>query len=77
MSGTKLTLSLDKKIIKNAKHYSAQHKLSLSKLMGRFFQSLNHREGDFSPIVSRLLGILPHNIDVREHKKHLEKKYKI
>lgn len=76
MSVTKLTLSLDKETIKAAKHYSVQHKLSLSKLIGRYFKSLSQADERFLPIVSRLLGILPSRVSEVEHKKYLEKKYK-
>lgn len=73
---TKLTLSLDKETIRAAKRYSSQHKLSLSKLVARYFKSLKKPEGEFSPVVSRLLGILPKKSDLKEHQKYLEKKYR-
>lgn len=75
MATTKLTLSLDKEIIQAAKNYSAQHKLSLSKLIGRYFCSLSHHDNTGSPIVNRLLGLLPAKISATEHKKYLSKKY--
>ena len=78
MATTKLTLSLDKKIIEAAKDYSARHKLSLSKLISRYFRSLDHKAGneELPPIVTRLLGILPARISTEEHKKFLAKKYR-
>lgn len=77
MSLTKLTLSLDKETIKAAKRYSAGQKLSLSKLVARYFKSLKKEDGDYSPAVSRLLGILPSKVAPKEYKKYLEKKYKL
>lgn len=77
MTAAKLTLSLDKETIQAAKDYGAQHKLSLSKLIGRYFRSLNQQDKQNSPIVNRLLGILPAKISAEEHKKYLGKKYKL
>lgn len=77
MSLTKLTLSLDKETIKAAKRYSEKQKLSLSKLVARYFKSLKKEEGNFSPAVNRLLGILPDKMDTKAYKKYLEKKYKL
>lgn len=75
MATVKLTLSLDRKTIAAAKNYGTQHKISLSKLIGRYFKSLSNSEETLSPIVGRLLGILPAKIDVKDHKKYLSKKY--
>ena len=77
MAVAKLTLSLNKKAIAAAKQYSARHKLSLSKLIERYFNSFSGKNGGFLPIVSRLLGILPEGASVLEHKRYLEKKYRV
>ena len=64
---TKLTLSLDDKIIVKAKKIAARKKTSISKLVSNYFEKLPDEEGKKDPSV--LIGILkPKNksVDVEE-----------
>ena len=72
----KLTLSVDEDVIRKAKRYSRRHKTSLSKLVTDFLSRLVDTEGTRTPVVSRLRGILPREIDVDEHRRHLERKHR-
>ncbi len=75
MTATKLTLLVEKEIVDNAKRYSEQHGTSLSRLVS---QALAHLPTDgpaLSPAVSRLVGLLPANISIEEHRAYLSKKY--
>ncbi|MEO8711282.1 MAG: DUF6364 family protein [Parafilimonas sp.] len=78
---TKLTLSLDDKIIVKAKKIAARKRTSISKLVSNYFEKLPDQETKKDP--SGLIGILkPKNksIDVEEVIKnarweHLKKKH--
>ena len=80
---TKLTLELDKDIIKQTKHYAQQHQQSLSALVEGYFRFLLERERipsppDISPLVLELSGIihLDTQTDIREeYTDYLLKKY--
>lgn len=70
---TKLTLKLNQKVIENAKKYAADQKLSLSRLIESYLQSLtltsvNNDAFEISPFVKSIATgkSLPNNID---HKK--------
>ena len=57
---TKLTLTLDNKIIESAKNYAKENKVSLSKLVEFYFKSLNKTEiqiENLPPITKELSGI--------------------
>jgi hypothetical protein len=78
---TKLTLSMEKKIIEGAKNYAKKRKVSLSKMIENYLISVmqnGSREGEeITPLVDSLSGVL----DLRGgHKRiyadHLAKKYK-
>lgn len=73
----KLTLSVDEKVIKQARRYSRRHNVSISKLVSNYLAGLADGQPDrrFSRTVQRLKGILPPTADVQEHRDHLEKKY--
>ncbi len=72
----KLTLSVDEDVIRKAKRYSQRHETSLSKLVTDFLSRLVDTEGTRTPVVSRLRGILPRDIDVDEYRRHLERKHR-
>ena len=76
MALKKLTLSVDEDVILKAKRYSQRHETSLSKLVTDFLSRLVDTEGKRTPIVSRLRGILPQDIDVDEYRRHLERKHR-
>ena len=81
---TKLTLKLDKEIIQQAKEYALSKKLSLSKIVEAYLQSLakeNKVEDaiEISPFVKSLTsGIkIPADFDYKkEYANHLTEKYR-
>jgi len=76
MALKKLTLSVDEDVIRKAKHYSQRHETSLSKLVTDFLSKLADNEGVRTPVVSRLRGILPRDVDVDEYRRHVEHKHR-
>jgi ribosome recycling factor len=59
---TKLTLNLDKNIIKSAKEYAKNRKVSLSQLIENYLNSLTKKEDKdikVSPLVESLTGVIP------------------
>ena len=80
---TKLTLSLDKKVIEKAKRYAKEKEVSLSFLVENYLQKLVSEyktdAGAGSSIVEELSGILslPPDFDHRkDHADYLSKKYR-
>lgn len=81
---TKLTLSLDEKIIKQAKEFAKQRNKSLSKLIEDYLGGISSLEkssvnDDLPPITKKLAGILKDKPEIdfkKEITNHLEKKYK-
>ena len=79
---TKLTLSLDKTIIEQAKTYAKSNKVSLSKLIETYLASLTNKyksEIDITPLVKSLSGVisLDNNINVKsDYTDFLIEKYK-
>ena len=81
---TKLTLRLNDNIIKRAKIYARSHKISLSKMIESYLDSITkqkEKEGKVSitPLVESLSGVidLPTDFDYkREYRDYLEEKYK-
>ena len=58
---TKLTLSLDKKVIERAKKYAKKKNISLSKLIEAYLNKASSQEKDetaISPLVKSLSGII-------------------
>ncbi|MCW7481094.1 DUF6364 family protein [Leptospira kanakyensis] len=81
---TKLTLSIDDKIIKHAKEFAKQRNKSLSRLVEDYLDGLSSNNDplkakDIPPIARKLAGVLKGNPDVdirKEIASHLENKYK-
>ncbi len=80
---TKLTLKLDKEAIEQAKRYAERRRVSLSKIVERYFKSLADEErpekAEYSPLVKELSGIinLKGNVDIKdEYTDYLIDKYK-
>lgn len=77
----KLTLKLDNDIIEKAKKYAADKKLSLSRLIENYLDSITRgqsNELEISPFVKSISGgkKIPLDIDhKREYYDHLEKKH--
>lgn len=76
---TKLTLNLDKSIIEEAKSYAKENKVSLSKLIENYLNSLTEtskKEIKVSPLVESLTGIISSDIDERKsYRDYLSEKY--
>ena len=79
----KLTLKLDQEIIEKAKHYAANKKLSLSRLIETYLQSITSEkksdEIQISPFVKSLsTGVqIPNDFDYKsEYSNYLTEKYK-
>ena len=75
----KLTLSIDAHVIEKAKKYAALEKVSVSKLVERYLNTLeaDAEELTISPTVQELVGIVP-SLEVSEkesYRKYLEEKY--
>lgn len=65
---TKLTLNLDTEVIYEAKTYAKRNKISLSKLIENYLNSLTREskmKSSVSPLVESLTGIIPNDFDER------------
>jgi hypothetical protein len=80
---TKLTLSLDKEVIQQAKRYAQKKNISLSKLIEAYLNKVSSREREIpeiSPLVKSLSGVitLPKNHNPKKgYGDFLAGKYKI
>ncbi|HRN47759.1 MAG TPA: DUF6364 family protein [Niabella sp.] len=78
---TKLTLNLNKSIIESAKDYAKDNKVSLSKLIESYLNSLitkEKKEIEISPLVESLTGVIPSQSDKNSEEdyfEYLSKKY--
>jgi hypothetical protein len=75
---TKLTVRVDQRWLEQARRYSAEHGTTLSKLISEFLRGLSTAErplGD-TPIMDRLTGILPADVDVEDYRRHLAEKHR-
>lgn len=77
MAASKLTLSMDDRDIDRAKRYSKKHDVSISRMVGQYLASLPEENGNYSPAVRRLVGILPVEAGAEEYLRHLEEKYRL
>ena len=79
---TKLTLSLDKIIIEQAKTYAKSNKVSLSKLIESYLATLTNKDKsdlEITPLVKSLSGVisLDNDVDTKsDYTDFLIKKYK-
>lgn len=73
----KLTLRLNQRLIEQAKEYATQHNISVSELVETYFLYLDlEREPAHTPLVQRLTGLLPADVDVKqEYEEYLIEKY--
>jgi len=75
-SKKKLTLSVDEQVIERARRYSVRHKTSISQLVTTYLSQLDSpSDEDFSPLVRRLRGILPRDVELEDYHRYLEEKY--
>ncbi|MCO5262934.1 MAG: DUF6364 family protein [Lentimicrobium sp.] len=81
---TKLTLRLNDNVIERAKNYARRHKISLSKMIESYLDSITKQKEDekkipITPLVDSLSGVidLPADYDYkRNYRDYLENKYK-
>lgn len=81
---TKLTLRLNKDVIEKAKEYASSHKISLSKMVESYLDSitkekLENEKITITPFVKSLSGVidLPSDFDYKKaYRNYLEEKYK-
>jgi hypothetical protein len=82
---TKLTLKLNANAIERAKIYARSHKISLSKMIESYLDSITRqmeeedKKFSITPLVGSLSGVidLPAGFDYKkEYRDYLEKKYK-
>jgi len=81
---TKLTLRLNENVIDRAKSYARIHKISLSKMIETYLDSITNqknidKENAITPLVESLSGVinLPSDFDYKnEYRSYLEDKYK-
>lgn len=79
---TKLTLSLNKTIIEQAKIYAKSNQISLSKLIETYLASLTNKsqsKSEITPLVESLNGVIDLDDDMdlkKEYSDFLIKKYK-
>jgi len=81
---TKLTLSLDDNLIKQAKIYAKTNNKSVSQLVSAFFSVLSDNSSKSTiqqtvpkPITAKLLACMPESkLDESDHSSYLDNKYK-
>jgi hypothetical protein len=79
---TKLTIRLKKKVIERAKDYAQNHKISLSKMVESYLESVTASEKEeleITPLVESLSGVihLSEDFDLKkDYSNYLSEKYK-
>jgi hypothetical protein len=81
---TKLTLRLNDNVIERAKNYAHSHKISLSKMIESYLDSITkqpdvEKKISITPLVESLSGVidLPNDYDYKkDYHDYLERKYK-
>ena len=79
---TKLTIRLKKKVIERAKDYAQVHKISLSKMIESYLESITEPQKDkfeITPLVESLSGVINLSEDFdfkKEYSDYLTEKYK-
>jgi len=79
---TKLTIRLKKKVIERAKDYAHDHKISLSKMVESYLESITEQKKDeleITPLVESLSGVIQLSDDFdlkKDYSNYLTQKYK-
>jgi len=79
---TKLTIKLSKSVIDRAKYYARNHRISLSRMIESYLDSMTKKEPkefEITPLVESLSGVvtLPNDFDYKDdYLKFLNEKYK-
>jgi len=73
----KLTLSVDERVVRDAKRYAARRGTSVSRLVERYLDLLSKppRSGDQPPVLRMLRGAA-RGAPADAHRRHLSRKYK-
>ncbi|MFU8862024.1 MAG: DUF6364 family protein [Cyclonatronaceae bacterium] len=76
----KLTLRVEKSLIKEAKKQARIHGTSVSQMVSDYFKALQIKKEEdkpekLPPKTASLSGILKKNVDKDDYKKHIEDKY--
>jgi len=75
---TKLTLSVDERVVARAKRYAAAQGTSVSRLVEKMLDlaaTPAEGTGDAPPVLTRLRGSMPRG-SVRDYQLYLERKYR-
>jgi len=76
---TKLTLSVDERVVSAAKRYAALRGTSVSRLVEEYLALASRQPDDqeeMPPILARLRGVLKGSrLDERDYRRHLKRKY--
>jgi hypothetical protein len=73
----KLTLSVDEKVVRDAKRYAAARGTSVSRLVERYLEMVaNPPHGDDDAPVLRLLRGAARGVRPDAHRQHLDRKYR-
>ena len=75
MPTRKLTLSVEEEAVRRARWFSKKHHISISRLVSEFLLSLGGSDVPDTPIVSRLVGILPPDTRLEEYHERVTEKY--
>lgn len=76
MEETKLTVRVPRDLLDNVKRYAAEHNTTLTDLIEAYLRRIPAQKSlAEAPIVRRLSGALPQDVDLSDYKKHLEEKY--
>lgn len=73
----KLTLSVDPKVVQQAKRYARARRTSISRLVERYLQLLARggEEGGLPPVLSELRGLLRRGSSA-QYRRHVLRKYR-
>lgn len=74
-SKTKLTLSVDRDVVRRAKELARVWGTSVSSLVEQRLRGLTEPARDGTSLVDELRGTLPSDLDVEAYRRHLEEKH--
>lgn len=76
---TKLTLSIDESVVKQAKQYAKSQGISVSKMVQTYLAeaSAAHPEGEPEPVLRKIRSMVKNrNVTMDDYRAHLEQKYR-
>ncbi len=76
MQETKLTVRVPRDLLENVKRFAAQHNTTLTDLIEAYLRQIPDQTSlKDAPIVRRLSGVLPADVNTQDYKSHLDEKY--